>query len=281
MKISKLFLLLMVLATTLQAQEMDTKLKNKGKFYAYWGWNRAKYSASDITFKGNDYNFTLKDVVAKDKQIPFSVNKYLNPGNISLPQTNAAIGYFFHENYSVVLGLDHMKYVTVQDQWLTIDGEIDPSYGVTGADGAVTPFVNDGIKQTKDFLQFEHTDGLNYIHVSINRFDDISEHLGIHTENFRINLTEGVGAGFLMPKTNATLLGKERHDDFHISGYGIHTQFGLNFVFFKHFFVQTDLRGGYINMPNIRTTNDKADSASQDFTFLQGTLLIGGRFKIF
>ncbi|NIJ45350.1 hypothetical protein FHR24_001818 [Wenyingzhuangia heitensis] len=279
MKNTRLFLMLAIFTIAIQAQE--TKLKNKGKFYAYWGWNRSAYSASDITFKGDDYNFTLKDVVAKDKQIPFSANKYLNPGNVTLPQTNAAIGYFFSENYSVVLGLDHMKYVTVQDQWLTINGEIDPSYGVVGADGAVSPFVDNGIKQTEDFLKFEHTDGLNYIHLSVNRFDDISSRFGLHSENFVINLTEGIGAGILLPKTNSTLLGKERHDDFHVSGYGIHAQLGLNFVIYKHFFIQTDLRTGYINMSDIRTTQSKSDSASQDFKFIQGTLLIGGRFKIF
>ncbi len=275
MKLFRIVVLLLVTTSTFQAQETETKLKNKGKFYAYWGWNRSKYSASDITFKGENYNFTLKDVAVKDKQVPFSVNKYLNPGNVSLPQTNAAIGYFFHENYSVVLGLDHMKYVTVQDQGLIIDGEINTGGGFDGV------YNNDLIRQTEDFLKFEHTDGLNYIHVSINRFDDISEDLGIHTENFRINLTEGVGAGGLLPKTNSTLLGKERHDDFHLSGYGIHAQFGFNFVIYKHFFIQTDLRGGYINMSNIRTTQSDADKASQDFTFLQGTLLIGGRFKLF
>ncbi|NJB81660.1 hypothetical protein [Wenyingzhuangia aestuarii] len=279
MKNTRLFLLMALFTVVIQAQE--TKLKNKGKFYAYWGWNRAAYSSSDITFKGDDYNFTLKDVVATDKQIPFSANKYLNPGNVTLPQTNTAIGYFFSENYSIVLGLDHMKYVTVQDQWLTIDGEIDPSYGVVGANGAVSPFVNNGIKQTEDFLQFEHTDGLNYIHLSVNRFDDISSSFGIQTENFVINLTEGLGAGFLLPKTNSTLLGKERHDDFHVSGYGMHAQLGFNFVIYKHFFIQTDLRAGYINMSDIRTTQSKSDSASQDFTFLQGTLLIGGRFRLF
>ncbi|MGY6648204.1 hypothetical protein [Wenyingzhuangia sp. IMCC45574] len=275
MKFFKVFIAVLLVSVSVKGQEKSSKLSNKGKFYAYWGWNRAKYSASDITFKGDDYNFTLKDVAAKDKQIPFSVNKYLNPANISLPQTNAAIGYFFHENYSVVLGLDHMKYVTVQDQALTINGEINTG-GIFD-----NVYTDDIIKQTQDFLQFEHTDGLNYIHVSINRFDDISEDLGIHTENFRINLTEGIGAGALLPKTNSTLLSKERHDDFHLAGYGIHAQFGFNFVIYKHFFIQTDLRGGYINMPDIRTTQSKADTASQDFTFLQGTLLIGGRFRLF
>lgn len=273
MKKIKLLFLLTLLG--LQAHAQDVKLQNKGKFYAYWGWNRASYSASDITFKGENYNFKLTDVVAKDKQNKFSFNKFLNPANITIPQTNYGIGYFFHQNYSVFVGVDHMKYVTVQNQHFTIDGEINTGGSFDGN------YVGEGIQQTEEFLKFEHTDGLNYIHVSINRFDDISSNFGLHSENFVINLTEGIGAGPMLPKTNSTLLGKERHDDFNVSGYGIHAQMGLNFVIYKHFFIQTDVRGGYINMQNIRTTQSKKDKASQEFTFLQGTILVGGRFKLF
>ncbi|MDO3694633.1 hypothetical protein QVZ41_07215 [Wenyingzhuangia sp. chi5] len=274
MRIIKILLLIVVATSAVQAQE--TEFKNKGKFYAYWGWNRAAYTQSDIHFKGPDYDFTLTDVVAKDRQTPFSVDKYINPANISIPQTNYGIGYFFNEHYSVFVGVDHMKYVTVQNQYMTIDGTIGASY--PNYQGT---YNGDVIQETDDFLKFEHTDGLNYIHVSLNRFDDISSNFGIHSENFVINLTEGIGAGILMPRTNVTLLGKERHDDFHVSGYGISAQMGFNFVIYKYFFIQTDVRGGYINMPDIRTTYDKADSASQDFIYMQAAVMLGGRFKLF
>ncbi|GGF68191.1 hypothetical protein [Wenyingzhuangia marina] len=274
MKIIKILLLLLVVSSTVQAQE--TEFKNKGKFYAYWGWNRSAYTQSDIHFKGPDYDFTLTDVVAKDRQTPFSFNKYINPANITIPQTNYGIGYFFNEHYSVFVGVDHMKYVTVQNQYMTIDGTIGSSYPTYQG-----TYNGDVIQETDDFLKFEHTDGLNYIHVSLNRFDDISSNFGIHSENFVINLTEGIGAGILMPRTNVTLLGKERHDDFHVSGYGISAQMGFNFVIYKYFFIQTDVRGGYINMPDIRTTYDKADSASQDFIYMQAAVMLGGRFKLF
>ena len=33
--------------------EINFKTKNKGKLYFYWGWNKAQYSYSDITFKGS------------------------------------------------------------------------------------------------------------------------------------------------------------------------------------------------------------------------------------
>ena len=249
------------------------KVTNKGKFYAYWGWNISKYSNSDITFKGNDYDFVLNNVKATDRQTPFSFDVYFNPVTLTIPQNNYGIGYFFHENYNVFVGVDHMKYVMVQDQTVDIDGKIGPAHT-----DFVGDYNNDPIDLTEDFLTFEHTDGLNYVHVAVNRFDDVSEHIGIETENFRVNITEGVGVGMLIPKTNAKLMGFDRYDEFHLAGFGVSIHAGLNLTFFKYFFIQTDLKGGYINMSDIRTTEFEADKASQSFTYTQANILIGGRF---
>ncbi len=67
---------------------------------------------------------------------------------------------------------------------------------------------------------------------------------------------------------------------FHISGYGVSAKVGLNFTFFKYFFIQTELKGGYINMNDIRTTHYSADTASQEFFFLQRVVAFGGIFRI-
>ena len=101
-----------------------------------------------------------------------------------------------------------------------------------------------------------------------------------NTDKFQINLTEGIGAGILFPKTNTKLLNKERYDQFHISGYGVSAKVGLNVTFFKHFFIQTELKGGYIDMNDIRTTNNTADKAEQHFWFLQRIISVGGIFRI-
>lgn len=96
----------------------------KGELYFYWGWNVSWYGKSDINFKGTDYDFTLNDVRAKDRQTPFSVNKYLNPLNATIPQFNFRLGYYFKDNYSLSIGIDHMKYVMIQNQQVLIDGTI-------------------------------------------------------------------------------------------------------------------------------------------------------------
>ena len=252
---------------------------NKGKMYIFWGGNRESYSSSDIHFKGDDYDFTLYDVQAHDKPQGWHLN-YANPARMTIPQTNLRIGYFINDHYNISIGVDHMKYVMTQDQIARIGGAVGNSYpdyaGVYLPSGNNTIDLTDG-----SFLEFEHTDGLNYVNTEFCRVDDISKLFKIrNTNKFQINITEGVGAGILYPKTNSKLLGKERHDDFHVSGFGFSAKVGLNFTFFKHFFIQTELKGGYINMNDIRTTNDPADSASQHFLFLQRIIAFGGIFSL-
>ena len=117
----------------------------------------------------------------------------------------------------------------------------------------------------------------NVVFAEIARVDDISSLFNLpNTDKFQINITEGVGAGILYPKTNTTLLEKDRYDEFHLAGYGVSINAGLNLTFFKHFFMQLDLKGGYIDMPDIRTTSNTAESASQHFLYLQRVIAFGG-----
>ena len=241
---------------------------NKGKFFVNWGGNIANFSKSNITFKGDTYNFTLSDVVAEDKPKGFHID-YINPARMTIPQTNFRMGYYFTDKYSISLGVDHMKYVMVQNQTVNITGTIDGVY-----------YDNEPKVMTEDFLMFEHTDGLNYVNTELTRMDDISKIFSLNTDHLQVNTVVGAGIGLLYPKTNTTLMGKERYDEFHISGYGGSIKAGLNLTFLKHFYIQAELKGGYINMSDIRTTNDKTDSASQHFNFFQKNLVLGGIFRI-
>ena len=73
---------------------------------------------------------------------------------------------------------------------------------------------------------------------------------------------------------------RPRHDDFNIAGYGMALKSGINITFYKYFFIQSELKGGFINMPNIRTTHDQSDTASQHFFYLMTDILFGGIIKI-
>ncbi len=272
------FLILFISFSTFA--QNDTILKdrytahNKGKFTIAWGGNREVYSNSDIHFVGTDYNFLVENATAHDKPKGWHVD-YITPGKMTIPQTNFKLGYFITDHYSVSIGLDHMKYVMTQNQTANVTGVIDGNPPFNGG------YVNTSTVMTEDFLMFEHTDGLNYIHTEFGRQDDISHWFGIkNTDKFQVNINEGFGFGLLYPKTNTTLMGKERHDDFHVSGYGTSLKAGINLTIFKYFTIEGDLKGGYINMPDIRTTKSTADHASQYFFFGETIISFGGTFRI-
>lgn len=259
-----------------------------------WGGNRESYSNSDVTFRGKDYNFTVDNMKAHDKPKGWHLD-YINPAKMTIPQTNLRLGYFFSDHYSVTIGVDHMKYVMTQNQIANVTGDINLPADQAGSiyngnynnrpvdmsqGGAQEGGMPEGSTGTP-FLIYEHTDGLNYINTEVSRHDDISKLFRLpNIDKVQINLTEGLGAGVLYPKTNTTLLGKERHDDFHISGYGVSAKAGINITFFKHFYIQGELKGGYINMQDIRTTTSNADKASQDFFFFQRIIAVGGIFRV-
>jgi len=252
---------------------------NKGKIFIFWGGNGTHFSKSDIRFTGENYDFTLYDVSARHKPKGFHID-YINPLRMTIPQTNFKIGYFISDHYNISVGVDHMKYVMNQNETVQISGYINLSEAESGSvfNGS---YLQEPIVLTEEFLTFEHTDGLNYINVEVSRFDDISKWFGIdNTDKFQINITEGIGVGALYPKTNTQLLGKERYDQFHFSGYGASLKAGLNFTFFKYFFILLEAKGGYINMQDIRTTQFKSDKASQSFYFLERELAIGAVFKL-
>jgi len=247
-----------------------TEPQKKGNFFFYWGWNKDLYTNSDIHFSGNNYNFTLYNVVATDKQTKFDPNLYFGITQITIPQYNYRIGFYFNNNYSISAGWDHMKYVMVNDQSSNIDGSIQVGRKYDG------DYNNQDFMIAQNFLRFEHTDGLNYINTEIRRSDMIWSN-----KFFQVNVNEGIGGGLLYPRTNTTLMNNPRYDEFHISGFGVATVGWVQLSFFKHFFIQSEMKAGYINMPKIRTTMNEIDNASQHFEFFQYNILFGGQFKLY
>ncbi len=268
--------ILVAISSSAQDKATPPSKITKGKYYFYWGWNRGSYTNSDIHFKGTNYNFTLNNVVASDKQSKFNLNTYLNPIYATIPQFDARFGYNISEHYSVSLGDDHMKYKVVQDQTVKISGEIAvanyPKYN--------GQYASSDIQLTDDFLKMEHCDGLNYLNIEFRRYDELFNLKKIKAGDISITLNEGIGIGAMMPRTKAALLTNMPRHEFHFAGYATSAVIGLNIQFWKHFFIQGELKGGYINMPSIFTTMDDADRASQHFFFLQKMVLMGWAFTL-
>lgn len=240
----------------------------KGTMFIFWGWNRAGFSKSDIRFKGNGYDFTLNNVVAHDRPSELSM-AYIDPTKLSTPQFNFRFAYFLKDNVALVVSQDHMKYVMDQNQIANFRGNIsDPTYAAMVQNGQVN-------LADEQFLTFEHTDGLNYVNVGLEKYKNLSS-----KKNFDIFLAYGGGIGALMPKSNVKLFGNERSDRYHLAGFGLDARSSINLVFWNHWMARVEGKFGYINMPDIKTTlNNKPDKASQDFVFYQVNFGIGYVFN--
>ncbi len=237
-------------------------LSKKGQMFAFYGWNRAAFSNSDIRFKGNGYDFQLNNVTAQDRPTKFGI-VYFDPSWFTVTQYNFRIGYFIKDNLALVLGIDHMKYVMDQDQTVNFKGHIsDPEYAAMVQNGQVN-------LADEKFLTFEHTDGLNYENLGLEKYQSI-----INKKNVDLVWSYGAGIGFMFPKSNVKLFGNERSDRFHVAGMGTDVRASLNLVLWNHIMVRLEGKAGYINMWDIKTTlNNKPDKAQQDFVFGQ---IMGG-----
>lgn len=265
-------LLLILLGEPLIAQNSlaSDPNKMKGKFYFYWGYNRETYTKSNIHFKGENFDFTVKHAVALDRQSPLALDPYLKIDQLTIPQYNYRLGYYISDKYNITLGWDHMKYVMVQDQIAKVSGVIHN----TGTAYDRT-YNDDNVKLAGDFLQFEHTDGLNYLNAEINRVESIYNYKKLFLKG-----TFGVATGVLYPRTRAVVLNNNVNDQWHISGFGVSAKSGINISLNNHFFIQGELKAGFIDMPNIVIEAHSKDRAKQNFGFVQGNVVVGYQFNL-
>ncbi len=242
----------------------------KGQVYFYWGWNREFFSKSDIHYTGSNYDFTLKNVRAHDIPKKFDYKLYFLPWNISIPQFNFRVGYYINNRYDISFGTDHMKYRTKDYQSITIDGTIQNSGTIYDGE-----YSNQKIEMTPSLAQLEHSNGLNYVNVELRRSTRLYERKHLNIES-RL----GIGSGIIYPKTASHLLNNPSNDEFHLAGYGLDLVGAIHFEFFKYLFIQLESKAGFIHLPDILTTPDKNDRASQAFFFNQYNWVFGLKYKI-
>ena len=265
MKLLRTYSFLILLLTAFVARaDWFPEMQRKGNFFGGWGWNRSVYTNSDIHFRGEDYDFTLYNVQAKDRQTHFEAKTYFGLKTLTIPQTNMKLGYFINDHIAITAGFDHMKYVMVQNQSVSFEGSIDDKT-------YMDMVVNDAVKLTPQFLTFEHTDGLNYL------LTEIEFYQGIYSGGFLdVSAYGGLGAGALMPRSNVKLMGYPRNDEFHFAGFGTNIKCGAEVLLGNHFYVRGEAKCGYINMPDIVTREESInDRASQQFGFAAIDVMIG------
>lgn len=245
-----------------QSEKKNEKKHKKGiTVFSSWGYNRAFFSKSNIHFIGDEYNFTVKNSIAKDRQSPLSANTYLNITNLTIPQYNFCIGIILPNNISISLGQDHMKYVVQQNSIATLNGYIHNHDDFDGE------YQNKEIVVTSNFLEFEHTNGLNYVNLNVSKEKKLLE-----TKNHQNYLTGilGIHGGALIPRSDVKLMHYKENDTFHLAGYGVGINTSLRATFLKYCFIKLDNKMGFINMPDVLTRGIQyKDRAKHSFTFAE------------
>ena len=250
----------------------NAQVQDKNTFFLHWGYNRSWYSWSDIHFNGPDHDFTLRHVVATDKPVPFG-GDYFKLKNIWIPQYNYRAGWFFHDRWSMSLGLDHMKYVVVQDQTVRMDGYVSESRSLT----YTTSEGSRDVQLTKDLLQYEHTDGLNLLGIDLDHYDPLWAN---RDGRFRLRVYEGVHAGPVIPRSDVRLFGVGQNNRFNVAGFGVGAQVGMHLTLWKHLYIRNTLKAGWVELSHVLTTGSDEDHASQHFWFVQHSIVVGGQFRL-
>lgn len=270
----KHFILALILLYPCILKAKDSKLSNKKTItlFTSWGYNRAYFTNSAIHFTGSDYTFTIRHAQARDRQSPFSFDTYFNPGTLSIPQYNFCIGATLPNHISISIGQDHMKYVVQHGTTVTLDGSIQNGTEFSG------DYHNESRILTDDFLQFEHTNGLNYVHAQVSKekewFNGRFRYLTLKT-------TAGLHAGVLIPKSDVKLMHYNEHDQFHLAGYGMGFNIGIKAQLFRAMYVSLDNKTGFINMPDILTRGTNyTDRAHQYFGFTEFFYAIGFQYAL-
>ena len=230
--------------------------KKKHFVYITWGYNRGIHSKSDATFKTASGTFTIHDAVGHDRQSKDLLD-YIHPARIPIPQYNLKIGYEVNENWDIVAGLDHMKWVFQNQRQYEITGDYNRTVFVPHASGdpsLLTGLNFDQVKASGDtrWLYFDHTNGYNYAHLGAVYKKELWRS---KNDRFSLGVGGGAGAGLMVPQTTVKF-----HQDswwnwqgvdnyFHIAGYGGHADAHIR-LGVGNFFMQPSIRGSYIKIDN-------------------------------
>lgn len=275
-------LLLFILSIVSQGFAQDTQESKQKRFtvtgaFFTWGYNRSAYTKSDLHITGTGIDYTIRQAEGKDAPTAFDPEVHLNPTKFTIPQFDFRVGVMVNNSFYISAGWDHMKY-KFQNQEYKVDGYIDNAlYGSQRID-----FDGSAREVSKGFLYFEHTDGLNYIHISIDKPFTV-----VQTKNnvFNFQVATEFGTGPVCPWTDGILNGKRyRSKSIHFAGWGVNI--GLKpriFLFNEHLFFQGTFRGGYINMWDFIFYSPESDSidarGKQNFLYREHTLAIGYQFQ--
>jgi len=253
----------------------------KGTLYLMWGYNRDWFSRSDIHLEGTyensakipeaahgkKYDFTLMDAEAKDAP---RFNSILN-WEITIPQFYYRVGYLFkgEKINGIELGFDHVKYIMKANQTLHVQGTLFDSTSMQVAQ------VDREMIVGEHFVQFEHTNGANYLMMSYVRGIQIVKSPSL--KHVVLGLVKP-GAGIVIPRSYVSINDVSKDNQYHIAGYVAGLEVAVRYTYIDKVFFETAGKGCYANYMDVLTTD--GNKAHHHFTSFEWLFSVGVQFHI-
>ena len=259
-----LFALILLLFVGFSADAQYQRMKkkesdSKGTLWGYWGYNRTRYTKSDIRFVGPGYDFTLANAEAHDEQAILSSNNYLRLSNLTVPQFNVRMGYYFRDNWAISFGYDHMKYIFADNNEVFLSGEIDP--GIDNVTNWSGTYDAEPIITNRKQFHYENSDGMNFIRLELTRTDTWLRYG--NRDQFQVSTNLGFSLGGILSFNDFRFAGSTTKRTISMSGVGTALHFSPRFEFFRHVFIQPTVSAGLIRQGKVRTRPNNASSFVQ------------------
>jgi hypothetical protein len=264
--------ILISLCTFSQIKNGKRKVSNeKGTIFISWGYNRSAYTKSNLRLQGQGYNFDLQYCKARDNQSSLNSGDYTLK-SLSVPQYNFKIGYYYKQKWSISLGVDHMKYVFLDNNQVVLSGNLSfQDKNVVIGDNinyGGLKLLSKNITTDRDVFHFENSKGLNYIHGELGLTEKI--YVAGKKGQFVVSTNLGIGAGCLLSYTNLLFNGIQNPTTRSLSGYGLSTYAGLRFEFLKRIYLYSNFSVGFLHKIHEKTSIvDQVAYASQHFGYSQ------------
>ena len=243
------------------------------RVYIYWGYNRDYYLKSDIYIHGPGYNFVIYNTAALDKQARFSAQEYFGITTLSEPQYNYRAGFYIKHNIHISIGLDHMKYVVVQNQTVKMTGTIDSSVSTQYAG----TYNNKSVVLTPDFIRLQHTNGLNVATIDVGWLMPIchSKH-----DIFHLGWNFGAGGFIVVTRTEFHFMNVFYYNPFHVSGIAFPVLTGPRIDLWKFLFFAAEAKSGEVFLPWAPAENTPQSGIHQRIGYLEYYIVGGLSFPV-
>lgn len=240
----------------------QNKFVKTGSFYFSWGYNTELYTPSNIHVKQPELNndYTFNNIAGHDK---IGWDKLLQ-NQLTIPQYNYRIGYFFNEKQDLAfeLNFDHTKFVVAQGQSARVSGKIN---GRT-----VDTMIHIGYNT----LEYQLNNGANFFLFNIVKKVNLYD-----ASDGKINICAlgKFGVGPLVPHVQNRIFGNDNVPHFQLGGWNTGVETTIKATFHKHVYLEFCTKLDYARYFNLQVYKG---TVSQSFLCYELILNLGYTFQL-